>query len=75
MEFDEYDCLEKTIENPELPKVKETANELWQFNTRSQLCPHNSIIQSSFSHICCKSNPKREAPLKMQMEAKEELDS
>ncbi|KAJ6316930.1 hypothetical protein OIU78_020089 [Salix suchowensis] len=26
MEFDEYDYLEKTIENPELPKVKETAN-------------------------------------------------
>ncbi|KAF9671449.1 hypothetical protein SADUNF_Sadunf12G0048900 [Salix dunnii] len=27
MEFDEYDYLEKTIENPELPKVKETTND------------------------------------------------
>ena len=26
MEFDEYDYLEKTVENPELPKVKETAH-------------------------------------------------
>ncbi|KAJ6692916.1 CC1-LIKE SPLICING FACTOR [Salix purpurea] len=26
MEFDEYDYLEKTVENTELPKVKETAN-------------------------------------------------